>query len=79
MREQKCLNQTLEDFWHESDAFVYQIGLVLSVIWMVVCVGQRCEFTTMSLPLFSGFLASMSAATVLAPDEIPTYPTKLVF
>lgn len=29
--------------------------------------------TTISLPLFSGRLASLSAATVLAPDDIPTY------
>lgn len=30
----------------------------------------------MSFPLFSGLLASLSAATVFAPDDIPTYTTK---
>ena len=34
--------------------------------------------TTMSLPLFSGMLASLSAATVLAPDDIPTWKKKKV-
>ncbi len=28
--------------------------------------------TTISLPLFSGILASLRAAIVLAPDDIPT-------
>lgn len=32
--------------------------------------------TTISLPLFSGNLANLSAATVLAPDDIPTYEIK---
>lgn len=29
--------------------------------------------TTISLPLFSGLFASLNAATVFAPDDIPTY------
>lgn len=33
----------------------------------------------MSLPLFSGFWASWRAATVLAPDDIPTYTIEISF
>lgn len=33
--------------------------------------------TTISLPLFSGLLASLRAATVLAPDDIPTYTVEV--
>ena len=33
---------------------------------------KELSHTTISLPLFSGILASLSAATVLAPDDIPT-------
>jgi hypothetical protein len=32
----------------------------------------------MSLPLFSGILASLSAAIVLAPDDIPTCINQMV-
>lgn len=42
---------------------------------------QACRevLTTINLPLFSGILASLSAAIALAPDDIPTYiPQKLV-
>ena len=31
------------------------------------------SLTTMSFPLFSGIFTSLIAATVLAPDDIPTY------
>lgn len=42
-------------------------------IWKI---GKLKTHTTISLPLFSGFLASSSAATVLAPDDIPTCKMK---
>ena len=35
-------------------------------------VSRKIVLTTISLPWFSGILANLSAATVLAPDDIPT-------
>lgn len=34
--------------------------------------GVQMNNTTISLPLFSGLLASLNAATVFAPEDIPT-------
>lgn len=50
----------------------------MRVIVYIISRGEVVH-TTISFPLFSGFLASLIAATVAAPDEIPTYMEKMRF
>lgn len=39
---------------------------------------KKCVYTTINFPLFSGLFASLSAATVFAPEDIPTYRACMV-
>lgn len=55
----------------------------IGVFFLILIIGTKpvgisvpLGLTTISFPLFSGKLASLIAATVLAPDDIPTWKSR---